>query len=383
MLFRSALLNNEIIKIFRSPRLIHAISLDKLLFIFKWLNILDATHYLKKLILLVDRATLLDKLMELESSDNSFYESLINELNRDSEGIRLIDSLNERALIKNDNISLLEIEEYYNRYYLNRHHNDNGSLINAIMGYLNKKADIELAIDIYKRLYSRLDISYKDTLGAIRRLNDYILSFYEEIYSSPDKYIAILDELNDNLSKGRIEANSFYVMLRLYVELTNKNYRVFDNIILYKTLLSYDIELKAFYKHYYSLLLDSYFSYIATKEMDMSLITSFNLIVGPFLAIDGAIDRLISYLGNNEGNIFHFLLIGANSNIKQYKRIIDKCFKRLAKVDCKRYLDDYISYLMSGAINEELRDGALSYIGSYIENNMSKFTKILLKLKHK
>ena len=39
--------------------------------------------------------------------------------------------------------------------------------------------------------------------------------------------------------------------------------------------------------------------------------------------------------------------------------------------------------IMSGAINEELRDGALSYIGSYIENNMSKFTKILLKLKHK
>ena len=380
-----ALLNNEVIRIFRTKGMIDKLGIDRLLLILERLNIADSAHYIKKLNLVASRYSILDKLLELESTSPDYYNRLINELIKDSEGMKIVDLLNERGLIRNDNIEIAELDEYYNKYYLSRYHNDNGALINSIMSYLNKNNSLDYAIDIYNRYFSRLSIDYKNTLVSIRRINDFIFEFYDDIFKNPSKYIEVLDEINDRLAKGRIEANSYYIMLKIGEGIKNKNYKILEGVVAYKSFLGYKDELQVFYKYYFDSLIECYFMYVEDRViLDSNLINSFNLAIGPFLNITGSSNKLKKYLAHNEGLIFYFLLITANTNIKIYRRILDNVLKEEKGRSLKRYLNDYISYLRDGSIEDSvICDNTLALIGDYIENNMSFITKILLKLRHK
>ncbi len=378
-----ALLNDEVIKLLRSNRSIEKIGLHRIFLIIQRLNILDTAHYVKKLSIIIDKYTFLDELLLINAADSNYYNRLLRELAKDKDGLKIIDALNERYLIKNQNIELSDLEGYYNKYYLNRHHNDRGSFINTIIDYLCSKDSISEAIEIYYRFYSRLDIHYKDTLTVIRKINDFIFNHYELIYNNPTEYIKALDEMNEALAKGRIEANSYYTMLKIGLELNN-NYKILDSIIRYKTFLGYDRELKAFYDYFYDELLEAYIKYVQENlNIDNSLIESFRLVIEPFLEMDKANDRLISFIGNKENVIFYFLIISTNIDNKSYKRNMNKLLKALKRRELKKYLDDYISYLLTGSIDITIKDNTLFFIREYIENNMSKITKILLKLKHK
>lgn len=364
------------------------ISFEYFIYILENMQIEDSyQYYIKEFNFVRDRNKYIKYLKEREKDNNQYYSKLLSKLVSTSSATELMKSYKMTNIYIEDNIDINYLTQVYEEIYLDKYERGYLLFTDKIMIYLEScNNKIDSTIDVYNRFFKNLDIHYKNVLDSIRKLNDFMYNYPDEILDNLDKYYPILKEFDDILVKYKTQTNKLFifindVLIYLY-HYKNKEYELaYDDL---SKILKNEEYRMYMYNHYFLNMIDTYF-----KNMSILLNNNKNILDEYFDLFDCYLQqemffsKLVYYLDNNSSLEYIGILLSlySNSDNKLYLNMLTKLLNLKSKADIKLLFDRFNNSYIYLSCKNKMRLN--SYIINYSSNRFNRLYTFKIKNKYK